>query len=212
MAGAGTTLETIKTVRSHPQGFAQCREFLDAHSGWNLEICPTTADAVQSISKEIKSGSAVDGVGATGVAAIASEAAARAHGLKIIKAGIENNSQNYTRFAIITRRLDGEKHLCPPHTSGGQGTIKENIQADKASLVFSVKDEAGSLYECLKILSGNGINLSKLESRPILGQPWNYLFYIDVTIPAERVIFDRAIEELRARALNFHFLGAYKGV
>jgi 3-deoxy-7-phosphoheptulonate synthase len=87
----------------------------------------------------------------------------------------------------------------------------ENGEVDKASLVFSVKHEPGSLYECLKILSDEGINISKLESRPILGQPWNYMFYIDVTIPPSKEIFDKAMQKLKAASENFCFFGAYKG-
>ncbi|MDR2863992.1 MAG: 3-deoxy-7-phosphoheptulonate synthase [Spirochaetaceae bacterium] len=196
MAMEETNIENIKTVRSHSQGFAQCREFLDKHSEWNLEIWPTTTDAVQSIVKE--------GEGALAIAAIASEAAAKANNLKILKAGIENNPQNYTRFVIIARRQDGDRQLLPPGM--------ENTAPNKASLVFSVKDEPGSLYECLKILSGEGINLSKLESRPILGQPWNYLFYVDVTIPPDQKVFERACKELKSKSEKFHFLGSYHGV
>jgi 3-deoxy-7-phosphoheptulonate synthase len=195
MASEKTSIEQIKSVRSHPQGFAQCREFLDKHPDWNLEIWSTTADAVQSIAKA--------GDAALSVAAIASEAAAKAHNLKILKAGIENNPQNYTRFVIISRKQDGEKQFVPPALEGGE--------PDKASLVFSVKHEPGSLIRCLQILSGEGINLSKLESRPILGQPWNYMFYIDVSIPREKLVFERALQQLKTHSDNFHFLGAYRG-
>jgi 3-deoxy-7-phosphoheptulonate synthase len=76
--------------------------------------------------------------------------------------------------------------------------------------VFSVPDEPGSLFECLRILSEKGINLSKLESRPIEGKPWEYLFYVDVSIPGSGGAFDGAIQELRTRTRDFHFLGAYR--
>jgi len=195
MANPEADIEHIKTIRSHPQGFEQCRAFLDNHPEWSLEIRPTTADAVQSIVQ--------DGKAALNVAAIASEAAAQAHGLKILKAGIENNPQNYTRFVIIARKVDG-KQLVPPN--------RQNTRDDKASLVFSVKDEPGSLYKALSILSGKGINLSKLESRPIPGQPWNYLFYADISIPEETGMFEDAIKRLREETErdNFHVLGTYK--
>jgi len=76
--------------------------------------------------------------------------------------------------------------------------------------VFSVSDEPGSLFACLSILSERGINLSKLESRPIQGKPWEYLFYVDVTIPDSTSIFDEAIEELKKKTKDFHFLGSYR--
>jgi 3-deoxy-7-phosphoheptulonate synthase len=193
MAHEKTTIEQIKTVRSHAQGFAQCRCFLDKHPEWYLEIHPTTADAVFSIVKE--------GDDALFVAAIASEAAANAHGLKILKAGIENNSQNYTRFVIITRRQDGGQ-LVPPNMAGQK--------PNKASLVFSINDEPGALLSCLQILSCEGINLTKLESRPILGQPWNYLFYVDLTIPENETVLQTALEGLKKKAVTLQTLGIYR--
>jgi 3-deoxy-7-phosphoheptulonate synthase len=184
-------VETISIVRSHPQGFAQCRDFLDKYPRWQLEACNDTATAVASIARE----------GATKVAAIAGEAAAKAHGLKVLKMGIETNPLNYTRFVIIARRSGNDKAPVPPSL----GSDKPS----KASLVFSVPDEPGSLFACLKILSERGINLSKLESRPIQGQPWRYLFYVDVNIPAEG-LFDAAMDDLKTKTEDFHFLGAYR--
>jgi 3-deoxy-7-phosphoheptulonate synthase len=140
--------------------------------------------------------------GAVRVAAIAGEAAAKAFGLKILKGGIETNPLNYTRFVIISRRI-GDKAPVPPSL----GSDKPN----KASLVFSVSDKPGSLFACLKILSEGGINLSKLESRPIQGQPWRYLFYVDVNIPENEGVFQGVIEELKTKTEDFRFLGAYRG-
>jgi 3-deoxy-7-phosphoheptulonate synthase len=184
-------LDSISIVRSHPQGFAQCKEFLDKHPGWILEPCNNTATAVASIARE----------GAIKVAAIAGEAAARAFNLKVLREGIETNSRNYTRFVIISRRV-GERAPVPPSLGSDQ--------PNKASLVFSVPDEPGSLFACLKILSEQGINLSKLESRPIQGQPWEYMFYVDVNIPQTDGLFEQVINELKAKTENFHFLGTYR--
>ena len=191
IADEQTAIDSIRIIRSHPQGFAQCKEFLDQHSDWTLEPYNNTATAVASIVRE----------GAAQVAAIASESAARAHGLKVLKEGIETNPLNYTRFAIISRRV-GDKAPVPPSLGSDK--------ANKASLVFSVSDEPGSLFACLSILSERGINLSKLESRPIQGKPWEYLFYVDVTIPDSTSIFDEAIEELKKKTKDFHFLGSYR--
>lgn len=191
MAAEDAVLEDIKTVRSHAQGFAQCRDFLDKHTEWYLEIHQTTADAVLSIVKE----------GSKTAAAIASEAAAKAHGLVILKAGIENNPQNYTRFAIISRRQEGKQLV--PAVLGGR-------KPNKASLVFSVKDEPGSLISCLQSLSGAGINMTKLESRPILGQPWSYLFYVDLAIPEDESHFKMALDALKKQAVTLQLLGVYR--
>ncbi|MDR3138724.1 MAG: prephenate dehydratase, partial [Treponema sp.] len=184
-------LNSISIIRSHPQGFAQCKEFLDKHPHWQLEPYNNTASAVASIARE----------GAVKVAAIAGEAAAKAHGLRVLRAGIETNPLNYTRFVIIARRA-GDKAPVPPSL----GSDKPN----KASLVFSVPDTPGSLFACLKILSERGINLSKLESRPIQGQPWRYLFYVDVSIPQTEGLFETVIEELKIKTEDFRFLGAYR--
>jgi 3-deoxy-7-phosphoheptulonate synthase len=184
-------MNSISIIRSHPQGFAQCKEFLDKHPQWQLEPYNNTATAVASIARE----------GAVKVAAIAGEAAAKAHGLKVLRTGIETNPLNYTRFVIIARRI-GDKAPIPPSL----GSDRPN----KASLVFSVSDEPGSLFGCLKILSEKGINLSKLESRPIQGQPWRYLFYVDVSIPQTEGIFEAVMEELKTKTEDFRFLGAYR--
>jgi 3-deoxy-7-phosphoheptulonate synthase len=189
---AKADMESITIVRSHPQGFAQCRDFLDKHPHWQLEACNNTATAVASIARE----------GATKVAAIGGEAAAKAHGLKILKAGIETNPLNYTRFVIVSRRNGNDRAPVPP----SMGSEKPN----KASLVFSVPDKPGSLFACLRILSDKGINLSKLESRPIQGRPWEYLFYVDVSIPESAGAFGEAMEDLKTQTRDYHFLGTYR--
>ena len=195
IAAPGADMDGISVVRSHPQGFDQCREFLDKHPQWRLEPWNNTATAVASILREQPGGLPLH------IAAIAGEAAAKAQGLKVLKAGIETNPLNYTRFAIIARR---EGDAAPALPSLG------SEQPNKASLVFSVPDEPGSLFACLQILSERGINLSKLESRPIQGKPWRYLFYVDVNIPQRGGLFDQVVEELKAKTEDFHFLGTYR--
>jgi 3-deoxy-7-phosphoheptulonate synthase len=197
IAGEGADIDGIRVIRSHPQGFAQCGDFLEKHPDWTLEPYNNTATAVASIARD----------GVSHAAAIAGEAAAWAHGLKVIQKGIETNPLNYTRFAIISRRADGrargELSAAPVPPGPGSG------MPNKASLVFSIPDEPGSLCACLKILSDRGINLSKLESRPIQGKPWEYLFYADVSIPAAEV-FEAAAVELETRTRDFHVIGAYR--
>jgi 3-deoxy-7-phosphoheptulonate synthase len=192
IAHENTTIENISIVRSHPQGFAQCREFLDKHPHWQLEPCNDTATAVASIARE----------GATKVAAIAGEAAAKAHGLRALQTGIETNPLNYTRFMIIARRNGSDQAPVPPSLDFGN--------PNKASMVFSVSDEPGSLFACLRIMSERGINLSKLESRPIQGKPWEYQFYVDVVLPPTEATFDAAVQELKTRTENFRVLGSYR--
>jgi 3-deoxy-7-phosphoheptulonate synthase len=196
IAEEGTTLESIRIIRSHPQGFAQCRDFLNHYPQWQFETYTNTASAVASIVRE----KAVPGALAR-VAAIAGEAAAKEFGLKVLKSGIETNPLNYTRFVIISRSIGD---MVPVPSS--LGSDKPN----KASLVFSVPDKPGSLFACLHILSEKGINLSKLESRPIQGQPWRYLFYVDVSIPDTEGGFEAAIAALKTKTEDFRFLGSYR--
>jgi 3-deoxy-7-phosphoheptulonate synthase len=188
----GAGWDTIKIVRSHPQALAQCKVFLDQHPGWRLEAWNNTAAAVVSISKEEDP---------LAVAAIASDAAAGLNSLRILKPGIETSPENYTRFVIISRKRGG-KAPCPSCLGGEPD--------NKASVVFAVKDEPGSLYACLKILADRRINLSKIESRPIHGQPWHYMFYLDLSIPPDREVFNAAIGDLKKRTEDFYFLGSYK--
>jgi 3-deoxy-7-phosphoheptulonate synthase len=195
IADERASVASIGVVRSHPQGFAQCRAFLEKHAEWRLEPHTTTATAVASILAEGSESLAT-------VAAIGAEAAAKAHGLKVLLSGIETNPLNYTRFVIIARRVGGDRAPVPPSL----GSDRPN----KASLVFSVPDTPGALFTCLKILSEKGINLSKLESRPITGQPWRYLFYVDVSIPDAGTGFNQVIEELKAKTEDFHILGSYR--
>jgi 3-deoxy-7-phosphoheptulonate synthase len=199
IADERASIDAIKIIRSHPQAFAQCKDFLDKYPDWTLEPCNNTAVAVASIARE----------GAIKVAAIASESAARANGLKILKEGIETNPLNYTRFAIISRRTGDNAQ---PEAAAPVPPSLGTERANKASLVFSVSDEPGSLFACLKIMSERGINLSKLESRPIQGKPWEYLFYIDVSIPDTSSVFDDAVVELKKKTKDFYFLGNYRAV
>jgi 3-deoxy-7-phosphoheptulonate synthase len=188
-------LDTIKVVRSHSQAFVQCKDFLDKYP-WRLEPCYNTAAAVASILRE-------SGPDRPAIAAIAGETAALAHGLTVLKEGIETNPLNYTRFVIIARKNNGDAAPAPPSMGSGR--------PNKASLVFSVPDTPGSLVTCLKIMSDREINMIKLESRPIQGRPWRYLFYVDVSLPKTEGEFHAALEELKTKTEDFHFLGAYRG-
>ncbi|MDR1352090.1 MAG: 3-deoxy-7-phosphoheptulonate synthase, partial [Treponema sp.] len=167
IAHEGAALDTIAEVRSHSQGFVQCRDFLGRYP-WVLEPYYNTAAAVESLLKEKPENRGR-------VAAIAGEAAAKARGLAVLRSGIETNPLNYTRFVIIARKDRDDRAPVPPSLGSGK--------PNKASLVFSVPDEPGALFACLKIMSDRGINLSKLESRPIQGRPWQYQFYVDLGLP-----------------------------
>jgi 3-deoxy-7-phosphoheptulonate synthase len=178
----GARLEDIRRVYSHPQGLAQCSRFLDAHP-WERVVHSDTAGAARFVAE----------AGTKENAAIASEEAARVYGLEILKQGLETNVQNYTRFFVIAR----DEGAAP-------------ARANKASLCFAVADTPGSLFRALQVLAERGLNMKKLESRPILGRPWQYLFYIDVDLPEDPGVFPRALQELEPVAADLRVLGVYR--
>lgn len=175
--------EDITRVFSHPQGFAQCLKFLDDFPHWEKVPFYDTAGAVAYVAEQ----------GRKEYAGIASEEAAKFYRMKVLKAGIETNPQNYTRFVVLAR----EEH---------QPIEKPN----KASLVFSTPDKPGALYLTLKCLAEHQLNMKKLESRPIPGKPWEYMFYVDVELPEDPTPFSKAVEAMRVNTDNLRLLGLYR--
>ena len=188
----GTAITDIRRVYSHPQGLAQCAAFLDAHPGWERVAWDDTAGAVRRVAE----------AGDRANAAIASEEAARVHGLAVLHQGIEANPQNYTRFVVIERDPGGERESAP--ASGRTG------RPDKASFCFATADRPGALFAALKALADRGLNMKKLESRPIPGRPWQYQFYLDVDVPADRAVFDAALDALVGATEDLRVLGIYR--
>ena len=182
LAPEGSDISKIKSVYSHPQGFAQCRDFLKEHPQWTLIDTPSTSDAARIVKEknDITCG------------AIASEINSGIYKLKALCTGIETDPRNYTRFVVIGRT--------------GEFTV-ENPQ--KATLVFSTPNDPGALYKSLEVFHKYSLNLTKLESRPIQGQPWKYRFYIDVTLPNGGVVLKKAFEELTVIAEEARILGLY---
>jgi 3-deoxy-7-phosphoheptulonate synthase len=178
----GTRLEDIRRVYSHPQGLAQCSHFLDGHP-WERVAHADTAGAARFVAQ----------AGSKENAAIASEEAARVYGLALLKQGLETSVQNYTRFFAIAR---------------DEGQVP--ARPTKASLSFAVADEPGALFHALAVLAQRGLNMKKLESRPILGKPWQYLFYIDVDLPDDPGVFPRALGELAPVTEDLRVLGLYR--
>lgn len=179
----GTRIDEIKQVLSHPAALAQCRDFLEKHQ---LPMIPfyDTAGAAAHVA-ETKERS---------IAAIAGPEASKIYGLEILFEGIETNPRNYTRFAIIAR---------------DDAPLPE--KPTKASLLLALRDEPGSLSRCLSIFSKHELNLTKIESRPIPGKPWSYLFYMDVELPTSGDGFERAVERIKEFTEEYRCLGKYKG-
>ncbi len=186
----GTKLEDIRKVYSHPQGLQQCRAFLDKELP-DAERIPffDTAGSVEYIAK----------LGDKSCAAIAGSPAAHYYGMEILSQGIETDASNYTRFYILSREENA-------------AIYRSQSEPNKAALSFSVSDEPGSLMDVLKTFADEGVNMTKLESRPIPGKPWEYLFFVEVQLPADRERFDRLTEEIREKAVSFRILGIYTSV
>lgn len=179
-------LKDIQRIYSHPQGLSQCAGFLDKHPNWEKIPFYDTAGSVAFVAREGKRENA----------GIAGLDAARVYKMKVLKEGIETNSQNYTRFVIIAR-----EELAQAERQIGS--------ANRASLVFSTANTPGSLFRVLQVLAERKINMVKLESRPIAGKPWEEMFYVDVDIPQGKSVFQKALEELSEVTETLRALGLY---
>ncbi len=179
----GARIEEIKSVSSHPVALAQCRRFLERHPKIrSVPFYDTAGSVKQIIAAGDRSG-----------AAIASRHAAEQYGGEILASDIEDNPANFTRFFLIRRveladREDG---------------------ADKVSIAFTVENRPGTLVEALRVFAGQGTNLTKIESRPMQGKPWDYVFYVDYQIwTAESA--DAVLAELRSSCSMVKELGRYR--
>lgn len=182
-ARKGTKLEDIKKVYSHRQALMQCSDFLRSRGLWHEEYQSTAAAAQMAANPENE-----------GVAAICSKEAAEDYGLEVLLSGFQNDPNNTTRFIVISKELCIEKN------------------ADKISLCFSLPHRTGSLHNILCRFAADGLNLTKIESRPKLGSGFEYLFYLDFsgnikddnTMPLMRALSDELTD--------FSFLGNYREI
>jgi prephenate dehydratase len=177
----GVTLNDVKCIESHPMAIRQCNDFLFRLRNVEIRESDDTAVSARKV-KENK---------LTNTAAIANEHAAKKFGLQILEKRIETNKKNFTRFLILAK--------------GRQTTPDSN----KASLCFEVANEVGSLAEALMTLKNNQINLTKIQSIPIVGKPSEYSIHIDVEWK-KRKSYDTAIQEILRQVRNLNVLGEYK--
>ena len=176
----GVQKTDIKKVISHPQALGQCAAYLRG-LGVKMESVYDTAGSVKMLKES----------GARDTAAIASRRAAQIYEMQILEEGIEDNAENYTRFLAISRTAvqpDGEA---------------------KTSIVFTLRNQPGALFKALSVFALRDIDLTKIESRPLQGKPWEYLFYIDFIGAAQEETARKALDHLDEYALMLRVLGSY---
>lgn len=177
----GTSLDTIQTVYSHQQGLAQCSDFLDEHRDWDKIPLLNTAIAARKVAEDKN----------VTEAAIASETAAKLNGLEVIKKPVNNVKNNTTRFIIVSG-----KHL---YTK----------DAERVSICFEAPHESGSLYQMLSHIIYNGLNMTKIESRPIPEKNWEYRFFVDFEGNLSDPGVISAINGISHEAIAMKILGNY---
>jgi prephenate dehydratase len=189
----------IKVVYSHPQALAQCRNFVTS-LGVEPIVTYDTAGSVKMIKEKHLEGAA----------AIAGERAAEIYGLKVLKKGIEDYSTNSTRFLIVSKA--GAKHpenvkaLAARSSGGRRGGIRHG---SKTSLIFAVPHTPGSLYNALEVFAREGINLTKIESRPTKERPWEYYFFVDIEGHVQDPKVLKVLSELAKKTAFLKVLGSY---
>lgn len=187
----GASVSDIKNVYSHPQALSQCKKFLDSHKEWNFIDAVSTASAAQLVAEKNSRENA----------AIASTVNAPLYNLEVLAEDIENDPGNFTRFVVIQAN----------HTARPSGAKEANVPANMASFIFKTKNEPGALYNVLGVFNSCGLNMTRLESRPIAGQPWRYWFYADAEIKdknsAEYV--KSLMQKLSDKAEEIRLLGIY---
>ena len=183
LTAVNTQLSKIKTIYAHGQPFAQCSNFLDKQSDIRIEYCESTADAMAQ-AYELQDDS---------VAVIGSEEGGNLYQLHALEKSIANQSENHSRFILVARK---------------PVEVAEQIPA-KTTLVIATGQKPGALVECLLVLKNKGINMCKLESRPIQGRPWEEMFYIDVEANLKNLALQEAISQITEQTNFIKVLGCY---
>ncbi len=179
----GVALDEIQTVYSHEQGLMQCEAFLDGHRDWRRVPTLDTAGSARQVALS----------GDRTAAAICSRRAAELYGLHILQAGINHNSWNHTRFVAVSPRME----------------LREG--RNKISALFRLPHQSGSLHEILTVFAVHGLNLVKLESRPIPGRSWEYLFFLEFTGDLADPAMEGVLHELSQLSAELRILGNFKG-
>jgi len=182
-ATAEVPLSSLRRILSHPQGLEQCSQFLQSLPGATPTTYFDTAGAMRAVAES----------GDPTVAAIASAEAAAAYGLVVLRRGINDSDDNFTRFVALSAK---------------PAAVDQRVPC-KTSLILVTGHEEGDLLRCLEVLSGSGHSMTKLESRPRPGRPWEYMFFLDFEGNAAEPRTAAALDELRSAALFVKVLGSY---
>ena len=183
----GQSIEELSEVNSHPMALMQCENFLRRHPNLKMIERFDTAGSAKEIAEN----------NLVGHAAVCGEYAAQLYGLNILESGIETNKRNFTRFLILADPLLAEE-------------ASSRNPIDKASLAFTLPHTNGALSKVLTIFSFYDMNLSKIQSLPILGREWEYRFYVDLTFD-NYTRYRQAIDAARPLTNDFKILGEYAG-
>lgn len=187
IARPGVSAEQVRRVISHPVALSQCRGWLARHPQYDVVNFYDTAGSVKHVMAE----------GLTDTAGIAPELAARQYGANVLVAGIEDHAENYTRFHLLLRDPPLQPLELPAET-----------EPNKSSIAFVVMHQPGTLVRALEGFARAGVNLTKIESRPVPGKPWEYVFFVDVRFERLEQI-DGALEELAGHCEMVKELGRY---
>ena len=177
----GVQIESLREVHSHPMAISQCREFFTQYPNIRLVETVDTALSAREISEN----------GWSHIGAIASTLAAEMYELEIIAPGIETNKKNHTRFLVLEK-----------------GTPKLDATLEKVSISFATDHEVGSLYKALAVMAAYNVNLTKIQSAPIIGHPWEYQFYVDFVVQG-KVGHEQALDAIRPLTRNLQVHGVY---
>jgi chorismate mutase/prephenate dehydratase len=177
----GATIEDIEEVYSHPQGFQQSKEYLKGFPQWKQIPYYNTAKSVEYIMNTNNKK----------YAAIASKRAAAIYNADILKSEINFNDSNYTRFVIISNNIESK------------------IESNKLSVILSLSHSCGSLHNVVKCIAEHSLNMLKIESRPLIKTPWQYLFYIDFEGNLNSQAVNIALESIKDNSIHYKLLGNY---
>ncbi len=194
----GSSEKTIKTVYSHPQGLAQCSDYIERQK-WEQVECASTSDAARLVKEKASPENA----------AISSTTAAEGFKLEVIRTGIETDPHNYTRFIVISANNTGSVRIdAKGFSSNAYSSAKGKAMA---SVCFCAKNQPGALLHCLGVFQSFNLNMTRLESRPIQGQPWRYMFYADLALENGQNggIIEKAVSNLINVAEDVRLLGKY---